>query len=580
MSQNDSQTIALIGGGPAALFSLKHILLKQIQTDKIIIFEKNGHLGMGMPYSNAGAGHEHVANVSANELPELIDDIETFVTEHPTDEFPDYIKNGQINRDQVIPRLLLGKFLENQFKKYIKMAKKSHIDVVGLTNTSVKDITTVQDGTFKIFTDNNEQHMANVVILCTGHQWLKSFEGKHKGWYDSPYPPSKFTQHTNHPVAVKGASLTAVDIIRTLSRLNGEFKHDKDDKLTYTLHSKSKNFKIDLYSLSGLLPALRFHSEDDAFSTDWKMSFKEIFEYKKNNGGFVDLDYVFDKNFKSVVKNKDPEFYNEISELSIEEFVDKMMKLRRELDSFDLFKAEYAEAEKSIKRHQSITWKEALTAFSYAMNYPAKHFSAEDMLRLNKTLMPLISIIIAALPQSSYREMITLYDAGILQLSNVDRESTVEPFENEGAIYRYQTESGDSKEISYKMYVDATGQSAMNLNDLPFDGLKESGFVSSGYLSFKETEEAIELNKKGNKQIIKGYNENFYLKVNGLSINDHFQALDSYGKVQEKLYIMSVAYIGGLNPDYSGLDFCDTAADTIAESLAMPKMISKVDLGA
>lgn len=35
------------------------------------------------------------------------------------------------------------------------------------------------------------------------------------------------------------------------------------------------------------------------------------------------------------------------------------------------------------------------------MNYPAKHFSAEDMLRLQKTLMLLIAVVIAFVPQSS-----------------------------------------------------------------------------------------------------------------------------------------------------------------------------------
>jgi hypothetical protein len=31
---------------------------------------------------------------------------------------------------------------------------------------------------------------------------------------------------------------------------------------------------------------------------------------------------------------------------------------------------------------------------------------------------------------------------------------------------------------------------------------------------------------------------------------------------------MAVPFIGGLNPDYSGLDFCDTAAEKISEVLS------------
>lgn len=568
MPNTDSQTVALIGGGPAALFFLKHATAKKIKTGKIIIFEQNPHLGMGMPYGASGAGREHVANISANEIPELVTDIEEFIDKNDLGNFGDYKTNGKINRDQVVPRLILGRYLENQFKILIKLAKSQGTEVITMTDTKVTDIQCNNDLSYTVIAGEGEKYAASVVVLSTGHQWTKSFEGKHKGWFDSPYPPSKFTETTNYPIAVKGASLTAVDIIRTLSRLNGKFSMFSEDKLEYTLNEDAQDFRIDLYSLSGLLPALRFHSEDAAFSTDWKMSLKEIYEYKKTHGGFVDLDYVFDLNFKKVVEKRDPEFYSEIKDLSIEEFVTKMMKLRKELDSFELFKAEYTEAEKSIKRHQSISWKEALTSFSYAMNYPAKHFSAEDMLRLTKTLMPLISIVIAALPQSSYREIIALYDAKIISLSNVDSQSTVEPHDQEGAVYRFRNNDGQHKELIYKMYVDATGQRAMNINDLPFEGLKNEGVVSSGYLSFKNSDHALDLLKKGNEMVIEGSSDHYYLKVKGLSINDNFQALDSYGKVRENLYIMSVAYIGGLNPDYSGLDFCDTAAEIITESIA------------
>ncbi|WP_192501012.1 hypothetical protein [Flavobacterium sp. PL002] len=56
------------------------------------------------------------------------------------------------------------------------------------------------------------------------------------------------------------------------------------------------------------------------------------------------------------------------------------------------------EAEKSIKRQQSIYWKEMLATLSFAMNHPAKYFSAEDMQRLQTVLMPLIYIVIAFVP--------------------------------------------------------------------------------------------------------------------------------------------------------------------------------------
>lgn len=577
MEDFDSKIISLIGGGPASLFMMKHIFEAKLHPKSILIFEKNDRLGVGMPYGKNGSSFEHVANVSANELPPLLSDIEDYLKHNPTTEFPDYFSDGKINRDQVIPRLLLGDYLENQFEAYIRKAKSSGIKIKTLKNTAVLDIVRNSDDSYSISIENDGVFDSDIVVICTGHFWPKTYEGKVKGWYDSPYPPSKFAEATNFPVSIKGASLTAVDAIKTVARLNGKFVPAENDQLQYILNEDSKDFSIDLYSLSGFLPALRFHSDDEAFSQDWTMSLDEIYTYKKSHQGFVDLDYVFEKNFQEPLRSKDPEFHEKIQNLSVEEFSEKMLKIRDELDSFELFKAEFTEAEKSIKRHQSVSWKEALNAFSYSMNYPAKHFSAEDMLRLQKSLLPLISVIIAALPQSSYKELIALYNADIIRIVSVDKKSTVEPHPREGAVYKYTDRKDEKQEKFYQLYIDATGQKALQLNDLPFAGLKENEIVSSGYLNFKNAEEAKKLLENGDDKVKAGENGNYYLAVNGLSINDHFQALDKYGKISQNLYIMAVAFISGLNPDYSGLDFCETASEIIVKSIGDGMQTNAID---
>lgn len=570
MDNQSPNVIAIVGGGPAALMTLKHILKKSVYPKTIYIFEKNERFGAGMPYGNLGSLKEHVANVSANELPELADTFQQYLQQNPSKNFPDFSDAEKFNPYQVIPRLLLGDFLEDQFKQYIKLAKKESIKVFAKNKTAVTDIIKSADkeDEFKIKTDRDEEILVNKVIICTGHTWPKIHEEKTKGWFDSPYPPSKFKNGSDFPVAVRGTSLTAIDAVKTIARLNGKFVETESGKIEYQLNKNSENFRIHMFSTGGFLPALRFHSEDDSYSSEWTMSLQEIYDYKKKNGGFVDLDYVFKINFKLPIKQKDPEFYDVIKDLSLEEFAEKMLSLREKSDSFDLFKAEYREAEKSIEKRQSITWKEKLAAFSYSMNYPAKHFSAEDMLRLKSVLMPLISVIIASLPQSSYREMMALHDAGLIDLIQVDKESTVEPHPESGGIYCYKTEDGKEIKDHYKMYIDAIGQQQMNLQDLPFEGLKNENITSSAYLGFKEYENGKEMFEKNTENVVEGHNNNYYLKVPGLGINDYFQALNVYGEATDSLFIMAVPFIGGLNPDYSGLDFCDTAAEKIAEALS------------
>jgi len=561
MKKPDS--IAIIGGGPAALFAVKHLISEQVLPDQLYIFEKSNRLGAGMPYSEHGACREHVANVSANELPHLPESLSDYIQRKPYSDDPDFSDYRNLNEFQVIPRLLLGNYMEEQFKLLLNQARKLGIGIKVHKETAVTDIYKKDDGLFHIITEKGDEIICSKTILCTGHHWPKKNEGVAKGWFDSPYPPSKFTGVTDYAVAIRGTSLTAVDAIKTLSHLNGTFTKD-DNGYTYTLHEESKNFSMTLFSKRGYLPALRFHSEGSPYSEGWIMSQDEIYEYKQNNGGFVDLDYIFERNFKKPLQKKNEKFYNEIKDLTIEEFVEKMLGLREELDSFELFKAEYREAQKSIERHQTIAWKEMLAAFSYAINYPAKHFSAEDMMRMRKTLLPLISVIIASLPQSSYREIIALYNAGIINLISVDEDSRVEPDENEGIIYHYKDQSGNKVSEHFQLYIDAIGQQPVQFNDIPFKGLRDSGSISSGYLKFKDKNKGAKALEEGDSHILKIEPDYFYLRVDGLNINDHFQALDYYGEATENLYIMAVPYIAGLNPDYSGLDFCDTAGKRVA----------------
>ena len=565
---NNIDSIALIGGGPAALFVVKHLMAEKIYPKELYIFEKSENLGSGMPYSHYGANFEHVANVSANELPELPQSFTDFVTKKDLKDYPDFVnKAGEsINEYQVIPRLLLGNYLEDQFHHLLKTAGKHGVTIKVFKNTKVVDIDRKNDDFFNVITDSGEAYKVSKVIICTGHQWSSENEIRSKGWYDSPYPPSKFNIASNHSVAIRGTSLTAVDAVKTLARLNGKYV-EENGGLKYLINEENKNFSITLFSKRGFLPALRFHSEGSPYSEGWIMSHDEIYEYKQKHNGFVDLDYVFNLNFKEPLRKKNEGFYQEIKDLTIEEFVNKMLELRERLNSFQLFRAEFAEAEKSIERHQTIAWKETLSAFSYAINYPAKHFSAEDMMRLRKTLLPLISVIIASLPQSSYKELIALYDAGILHLVSVNENSRIESHEEEGIIYHYTDEAGAEKSDHYKLYIDAIGQQPVQFNDIPFEGLKNGRLISSGYIKFKDPEKGKSEFERDSSHIMKTEPDNYYLRVDGLNINDHFQALDYYGKVTEDLYIMAVPYIAGLNPDYSGLDFCDTAGKRIVQSL-------------
>ncbi|MBE9461590.1 FAD/NAD(P)-binding protein [Dyadobacter subterraneus] len=561
--------IAILGGGPSALFIYKRFV-EAVRTDlEIHIFEAKKLLGAGMPYSYEGANREHVTNVSDNEIPEIVTSIETWIKTLSKESLAKYnIEKENFNEYKVLPRLLFGQYLSAQFNLLLEKAKSDGLATIVHLGSKVIDIVDKpRSGKVEIETAEKEILEFDKVIICTGHKWPVKYEGIVPGYFDSPYPPAKLELKLNHPIAIKGSSLTAVDALRTLARNNGTFETDKNGKVKFLPSKDSPDFKLVMHSRNGLLPAVRFHLEDPLVSNDSLLSPEEIEKNKAENDGFLSLDFVFEKEFKDLFKDKDPKFYASIKDLSMEEFVDSMMSRRESAEPFSLFKKEYEEAEKSIKRKESIYWKEVLAILSFAMNYPAKYLSAEDMQRLQKILMPLISVVIAFVPQSSCEELLALHDAGKLEIISVGETGEAEPEKIKGGItYHYTDENGKEQSNYFETFVDCVGQPHLNYEAFPFGGLLENKAISPARIKFRSPEKAKDALTSGNKNIEKSGND-YYLKVPGITINDNFQIVDAKGKENDRIYIMAVPYIGGYNPDYSGLDFCEQASSNIVDTI-------------
>ncbi len=558
--------LAILGGGPSAMFLFKKIIESGNTNFNITIFEKNNALGSGMPYSTEGALEEHVTNVSSNEIPELLTSVDEWIKSAPED----LINRFKINREnfneyKVLPRLLFGVYLSDQFKSLLNKSSALNIESVVHYNSEVIDVEDdVLSKQVKVFTSNGRTYLFDKVVVCIGHTWPKRHEDEIDGYFDSPYPPSKIAKQFNFPVALKGSSLTAIDAIRTLARNNGRFGTDENGNVNYTLDKESKDFRMVMHSRNGLLPAVRIHLGDTHFYNPDVLTHREIKAHRVENRGFLSLDFVFEYNYKRLLKKKSPLFYEKIKQLGLEEFVEMVMEERERLDPFVLLEAELAEAEKSIETERSVFWKELLGVLSFEMNYPAKYFSAEDMLRLKNVLMPLISIVISFAPQSSVKELLLLNRCGVLDIVEVGEDSEVKITEDEKMVFCDKI-SGKNITKAYKAFVNCVGQAHLSLKEFPFRSLVRNNTISQAKIRFRDSENGKKY--RNNKEVVKDKLGNYYLIVSGLAINDNFQVLDKDDVVNDRIYIMAVPYIGGFNPDYSGLDFCEAAADLISEKI-------------
>lgn len=559
--------VAIVGGGPSGLLMYKR-LIESNKKWNIDVFEKKQIVGAGMPYSRDGALDEHITNVSGNEIPSLVTSVEDWLKSEDSDTLHRFhIDADKFNDYKVLPRLLFGRYLSDQFHLLEKRAKQKGMSTTIHYCAEVTDIVdSPETGLVTIVVNQNERLEYERVIICTGHYWPKDKEDISKHYFESPYPPSKLTIRLNHPVAIKGSSLTAIDAIRTLARNNGVFQRDDNAKLSYQLDPESKGFRIVLHSRNGMLPVVRFHLKDSHLAQNAILSDEEIAEVRNQNEGFLPLDYIFQRIFLAKLEMQDPEFYGRVKHLDMEGFVEEMMVLRENVQPFLLLRAEYVEAEKSINRKETIYWKEALAILSFVMNYPAKYFSAEDTIRLQKSLMPLISIVIAFVPQSSVLEMLALHEAGILDIVAVGNDSEIEMSEEKGAVYHYTMEDGKAVSHHFKTFIDCVGQPHLLYRNIPFPSLISNRTISPAKIIFRNQANGKQEFNEGNKKVIQEQG-GFYLQVPGIRINDYFQVVDAYGALNERIYMMAVPFIGGYNPDYSGLDFGEAASARVLKRL-------------
>ncbi|MEO7960357.1 MAG: hypothetical protein ABIR19_02355, partial [Ginsengibacter sp.] len=169
------------------------------------------------------------------------------------------------------------------------------------------------------------------------------------------------------------------------------------------------------------------------------------------------------------------------------------------------------------------------------------------------------------------KELIALYDAGVLEIVPVGDDGSVDPVEEGGAILHFTDEENCRQSAKYAMFVDSIGQPHLHFEQFPFKSLREQNVISRAMVRFRSRKEGEIALSGNNKKVGKSEAGDYYLKVPGITINDYFQVVDTYGGLNPRIFIMAVPYIAGYNPDYSGLDFCEAAAERIAGQLLLQR---------
>lgn len=537
-------TIAIIGGGATALYLLKAFVRRNDPTLELFIFEGGKTFGSGMPYSPEWNNVEHELNIASKELPELDTEPHDWLKEQNVSVKQHYsIKDEDINEDIVFPRILFGNYLECRFTHYLNEARAKKLNVRLFPNEKITNIAK-DDSVFRVVSSKAE-HKFDSVIIATGHTWPSTNQDSYK-YYASPYPLSKLKNIRAQQIGILGSSLTAVDAIRTLARERGEFITTAAG-LEFVPNNDHQNFKITMHSRKGLLPNIRYHLEHSRIKKYEYISEAEIRSHITQNGGYLSLDYVYKTSYLDTIKLKDPQTYEEIKNLTIEEFC-KYYFTREGIKNFSTYETKLALMKETERNKTPLYWKEAMEDTIYTLNFHAKSLTATDMIRLRKYIMSVYNHVVMFVPYRSVEELIALHKANILD--NVELGFNTEVID--GQIHKQE------EILQYDVLINCVGQANMNIEDLAFEDLVSTKVVAQARLPVKGT--VPEMLPQDCKII------DNYLYLPGLAIDDAFQALSEKNE-PTNLYILSIPFIRGFNPDLSGLPLLNDAAEMVINNI-------------
>lgn len=224
--------IAIIGGGPSGVsmcIELKNKLANSGQKVEILVFEKNAHVGHGLPYAEKEASH--ILNLPKQTMEPVSGE---------TDQFVSWLDNNNLNPESSFPsRYLFGQYLEYRAINAQLEAEHQGITIRYLINNNVLELKQTPNGLFCVMGPRGNYDVHHV-ILCLGHMPSTSYKELigHPGYIHSlaEHKQDKLFD-ANESVLILGSRLTAIDTALKLKQ-------------------KKHKGKLTMISRSGLLPAV------------------------------------------------------------------------------------------------------------------------------------------------------------------------------------------------------------------------------------------------------------------------------------------------------------------------------------
>jgi uncharacterized NAD(P)/FAD-binding protein YdhS len=456
-----SKQIAIVGGGPTAVYTVKH-LLKTAGRFQITIFEAGTVAGSGIPYSEDQNGPQMMANITSLEIPPVLISLADWLRSADDKVLGRFgLDRHSIGERDFYPRIVIGSYYADQLLSLKKAGEMAGHSLVLETETLVRDIEPKANG----FVLTLEQHGKDIrkrfdmVFMATGHLTdLKKTNGSGR-LFRSPYPTQELALGPDRAALVLGTSLSAIDAVIALATRYGTFSGIGVD-LRYSLRG-DKPMRLVMASRKGILPEADFYypiPEEPLFI--FSPARLEALE-KTGKTGFLSRAMAL---FRQQLAADDPEFYEalNLARFTPESFGKAYFALRKARYGFEPVADNLAEARTNHERKHIVMWRYTLMRAHEVFSKIVPFLDRKDLARFRKHLAPVFSDAYGCVPHVSIERLLALHQAGYLDIAALGEDGAIR---YGGGTFSL---SGCGKDQSFGVLIDARGQSPETIASLGF----------------------------------------------------------------------------------------------------------------
>ena len=534
-------SIALVGAGPTAIYSLQALLTRPVVPASITVFERQRRAGQGTPYSATWSDPFLLANIASVEIPPLPQSLVEWLKDEPDARLIGYgIDREEIDDRAFYPRLVLGEYLAAQFSSLVVRGRSAGVKIEVRTQADVKDAVIVGE-TIQLTVNESRLPTAIIafdyVVLATGHQWPSDPELR-PGYFTSPWPASALVRIHNCPVGIRGASLTAIDATVVLAIHHGEFVHSDVGELRYEPKPNSNNFSITMFSRKGVLPEADFF-HPIPYEPLAICNCETMQRTIETSGADDRLDGAFEL-FRREIMLVDARYADSINiqGLTLEQFCAAYFNRRTQMDPFDWARRNLQEAIANFASEFTVAWRYAILRMHEVFEIIVPDLCDVDFERFSQTLKPVFVDNYATVPHESVSRLLALHASQKLAIEKLEgglRIDTRSP--NQGAVV-----SRGKAQRHFPAFIEATGQRVLSAKDFPFPSLRSQGVVQDVQTSGKV--------KPGR----------------GIAVDSEFHPISSY-ESSDRLFCLSIPFLLGQHPFAQGITSSAAMADVVSDAI-------------